>query len=329
MARRCEEWHGGCAGDDSFAFNEANWYLVRDDNKYLGWINSWRDMVGLPDLMEQLLQYLLVWPWFPVVWLDKDANRTNAPLFVVARYGKGKAPHTCFFQFGCRYCQHQTELLYPAAQDDMSRYYAEQQLMKFFEPLLRRYKLQRGSPYLSISQMSLRLTASSLDSVTKRHEGCQSLQLRAAGPPVSAQPLAAQSIEQRPQWSGTWAKYIDPQTNGFWWHNDATGEFFFEATGTARRPETSDEEGTLQKLEMLDEEDGSTEAGDSCSSCTCGTFSVDDSTCTASCDCPVIDLRPLRRPGRCYSGLCTHRTYAKNLYFPGQLAVINEDFKDF
>ena len=117
MARRCEEWHGGCAGDDSFAFNQANWYLVRDDNKYLGWINSWRDMVGLPDLMEQLLQYLLVWPWFPVVWLDNDANRTNAPLFMVARYGKGKPSHTCFFQFGCRYCQRQTELLYPGADE--------------------------------------------------------------------------------------------------------------------------------------------------------------------------------------------------------------------
>ena len=111
MACRCEEWHGGCAGQDTFAFNEANWYLVDTDTKYFGWIYSWRDMVGLSRLMEDFPHYLFVWPWFPVVWLDNDANRTNAPLFIVARYGKGKLPHTCYFQFGCRYCRRQTELL--------------------------------------------------------------------------------------------------------------------------------------------------------------------------------------------------------------------------
>ena len=169
MACRCEEWHGGCAGQDTFAFNEANWYLVDTDTKYFGWIYSWRDMVGLSRLMEDFLHYLFVWPWFPVVWLDNDANRTNAPLFIVARYGRGRQAHTCYFQFGCRYCRRQTEMLFPAA-DDRSRNHAEQQLKNFFEPLLRQYISQRVLPYQSIPQLSPPLTALSLDLVANRHE---------------------------------------------------------------------------------------------------------------------------------------------------------------
>ena len=260
-------------------------------------------MVGLPDSMEDFLNYLLVWPWFPVVWLDKDPNRTRAPLFVVARYGRRKARHTCYFQFGCRYCRHQTELLFPAG-GAMWRQLAEQQMMNFFEPLLRKYLSQRVPKSLTLSPP---LTAS-----------------RRASQPVeqnlSSENEAPQPVEQFPQRPSKRARYKDPDTDCLLWHNDGTGEFFFAATGTSRRPETATFNKPLDKepKRAQDEEGGSTDAGDSC---TCDTVTDVDSISTASSACPQAQAMPTGRPGPGFKGLCTHRTYAMNLYTPGQLPV--------
>ena len=315
-------------------------------------------MVGLPDLMEQLLQYLLVWPWFPVVWLDNDATRTMAPLFVVARYGPGKKPHTCFFQFGCRYCRRQTELLYPAA-DGMARKHADQQLMKFFEPLLRQYMSRRVLPHQPTPQVSLPLTTSSLDLVANRHEVHQppppppppptpplppsSAAADTKLPPsavtatprsdrlhVAASPSSADADDADASVSGAaaaaavarvngkWEKYVDPDTKFVWWHNDATHEFFFEATGTSQKPEGANFGKCCSKESKTTpgEEDGTTEA---CDSCTHATLTDDDSVCAASSDCPPTQAFPAGPPGPGYAGLCTHRTYARNLYREGQL----------
>ena len=127
--------------------------------------------------------------------------------------------------------------------------------------------------------------------------------------------------------NGKWTKYVDPNTKCLWWHNDATNEFFFEATGTSRKPERAAFNKSLDKESKtaLDEEDGSTEAGDSC---TCATFTDDDSICTASSESPPTQALPTGRPGPGYSGLCTHRTYARNLYTEGQLPGILEDSRN-
>ena len=142
MACRCQgQCHGGVVQVDLFPFKDPNWKLVDTDNKHEGWIKSWRDMAGLPDHMVDFLNHLLVWPSYPVLWLDKDANRTKAPLFIAAH--KGIAAQACWVQFGCRYCKHQTEFLYYAA-DDMYRKHATKVMITFFKPLLQEYLSVRG-----------------------------------------------------------------------------------------------------------------------------------------------------------------------------------------
>ena len=130
--------------------------------------------------------------------------------------------------------------------------------------------------------------------------------LHVAASPWSADPDADPDADDS-RASGKWTKYMDPNTKCFWWHNDATNEFFFEASGTTKRPDRA----TIKKCSdkesktTLDEEDGSTEASDSC---TFATFTDDDSISTASSDCPPTQALPTGRPGPGYAGLCTHRT---------------------
>ena len=79
--------------------------------------------------MASFLDDLLVHPNVAVVWLDED-TRDKAPLFVSARYGKGNEAHTCVVQFGCRYCEHQMELLYFAANESGRRQQAHDVMLK-------------------------------------------------------------------------------------------------------------------------------------------------------------------------------------------------------
>ena len=82
---------------DLFPFAKVNPYIVMDDDKYLGWIYSWGDIAGLSDLMVEFLSHLLVWAEFPVIWLNEDEKRENAPIFIVAAYRKTAKPRNRFF----------------------------------------------------------------------------------------------------------------------------------------------------------------------------------------------------------------------------------------
>ena len=92
----CSQYHGGVPGVQIFSFAEANWYLCEDDNAYLGGIQSWQAMAqdpALPESMYNFLSDLLTHPQGPIVWLN-DSRRTNAPIFMAGRWGKGKKAHT-------------------------------------------------------------------------------------------------------------------------------------------------------------------------------------------------------------------------------------------
>ena len=98
MACRCQgQCHGGVVQVDIFPFThaDASCKLVDDGRKHEAWIQSWRDMVGLPPHVEDFLYHLLAWPEYPVLWLDDDENRTEAPLFIVAHHGRGIKARAC------------------------------------------------------------------------------------------------------------------------------------------------------------------------------------------------------------------------------------------
>mgnify|MGYP003316509057 CR=1 FL=1 len=168
MACRCPlRCHGGVVKQELFPFEDVNWKLVDTDTKHESWIRSWRDRAGLPPHVEDFLNHLLVWPSYPVLWLDNDPNRTEAPIFIVAHHTK-IAAQACFVQFGCRYCKHQTELLYYAA-DDMYRKHATKVMITFFEPLLQEYLSRRGLSHRFPTVLSL--TAANLEIIANRPAG--------------------------------------------------------------------------------------------------------------------------------------------------------------
>ena len=99
-----------------------------------------------------------------------------------------------------------------------------------------------------------------------------------------------------------------------WWYNNVTGEVFFETTGTDQHPLHATLEksgGKKSKTNVGDDtnDEQSTEAGDNASTVT--TSTGQDSTW----------IVPTQPPGPGYTGMCTHRTYADNLYTPGQLPL--------
>ena len=102
-----------------------------------------------------------------------------------------------------------------------------------------------------------------------------------------------------------------------WWYNNVTGEVFFEATGTDQHPLHATLEksgGKKSKTNVGDDtnDEQSTEAGDN------------ESTVTTSTGQDSTWIVPTQPPGPGYTGMCTHRTYADNLYKFRQLPGIRE-----
>ena len=358
MSCECSgQWHGGVYGVHLFSFGVMNWKTVVNDTQYLAWIDSWRDLAGFPEHMETFLNSLLTGPEGPIIWLPNDERRARAPLFVAAHYGKGRTRQARWYQFGCIYCRHQTTLLYPGSPDLLERQDAFNKLMLFFEPLLRKY-LDRlgGSMPPALPQRDLYahgpLTASMLQEHSVRLlRGPEhpTVQLAPPPPPPYPPPLTLTAPPSPPStaytvysdsmftddadasisydasastagsdFKGTWKRFI--WDDDHWWHNDKTGDWFFEKTGTTVRlsPKTLGKccsKSSCMEIPYAgaadddDDDDGNTE------------FVTDDGSTVAGTADTTLGLGPPAPPGGGYTSMCTHRHYAHNLYRPGQLPV--------
>ena len=119
--------------------------------------------------------------------------------------------------------------------------------------------------------------------------------------------------------NGTWLKFV--HRGDMWWHNAVLSMWFYEATGTQEVPCTTYGGNCCKNSDPDPDDDieGSTEAGDDALSLS----EADTMSCAASSYGPAsATLHPISGGG--YAGLCTHRTYAHNLYRPGQLPQIPE-----
>ena len=97
---------------------------------------------------------------------------------------------------------------------------------------------------------------------------------------------------ESPSSKGTWTKYVwqaDDNDWHFWWHNDATDEFFFEATGTPQKPVPSTLGkccGKESKTTPDDEDLENTEADDD------SNMTPDDDSSAQSATCVFPKPRP-------------------------------------
>ena len=322
MAWSCQgQCHGGVVQVDIFPFTDASCKLVDDGRKHEGWIQSWRDMVGLPPHVEDFLYHLLAWPSCPMVWWPDDDFRTEAPLFIAAHHGRKVAAECCFVQFGCHVCKHRTARLYYAG-DDTHQKHAVQQMITFFEPLLDQYLYRRFiAPVLSLKASNLDIIA---NPPARPLPPTQPPPPATPPPPTIAPPKMLRDSEA-PSSEGKWTKYIwktywqaDGKDGHVWWYNDVTEQFFFEETGTTQIPTPSTLGkccGKESKISPDDEDLQSTEADDDSN-----TVAFSDSNASSS----VQSSFPIGSPSPGYTGRCTHRTYERNLYAANQPPSILE-----
>ena len=317
MIPACHQYHSGQPGVHIFPVEATNWYTVTTDTAYEGWIHSLSSLVTLPKGVESFLLGLLVHPQGPIIHLD-EPNRSEAPIFTVARMRSCFKRHTRFMQFGCRYCQHQTQLLYPGATAEEAKY-AIDMLLLFFKPLLDRamyscVKHQRISlANIVDNPMARNLTigATRVSEITQEEDM----------PVATMVPQKIQGLKGK----RVWTKYQDGLGNN-WWHNAITEDFFFESTGT-RDPPCKSWEKICGKTGIGSDDDlGPNESStQACSDGTESEWSMSLSSAPSigcSANTAISGLSSLRIG--VYEGRCTHRTYAKNLYSPGQQPSLPE-----
>ena len=120
-----------------------------------------------------------------------------------------------------------------------------------------------------------------------------------------------------PSPEGRWIQYV--YNNALWWQNDVTKKFFFESTGTRNVPVKALGNCCISTAGDAD----ATTAGDDAATLDAFTNINDGDTLNIN-DGALPSSVTLGRPGLGYTGQCTHRTYAQNLYKPGQLPPTDE-----
>ena len=233
--------HGGLVKTHIFSYAVANWTLIETDDRYCGFIQSLESIAFDPPLssdMANFLRNLLVYPQKPVIWLNQVV-RQNAPLFVASNIGPQRKPHAKYVQFGCKKCNHQTEMLYFASKDSKDRDYAHAVMQAFFEPLIHEELNRLGSVGNLAPRFCFQIKPRGKDDDSANRPATQHCQLADR----RATPCRRLAVSPRPSFRPAppppppvWSKYPDNTGYTYWLHA-LTYEWFFELTGSKQPPE--------------------------------------------------------------------------------------------